>query len=86
MVDRSGMSIPVDSPSDETLNLSPLVLRRQYEFPFRIIIVQFLIFFFIFYALVFSFRYDQRLLTSNFTFFPKSKSLNISRAVLKLLI
>ena len=43
MGDRSGMSISADSPSDETLNWGPLVLllRRQYEFPFALIIVQF---------------------------------------------
>ena len=37
------MSIFVDSPSDETLNRGPLVplLRRQYEFPYGINIVQF---------------------------------------------
>ena len=47
MGDRSGMSITADSPSDETLNRGPpaLLLRRQYEFPFGIIIVQFSIFF-----------------------------------------
>ena len=41
--DRSGMSISADSPSDETLNRGPLalLLRRQYEFPFGINIVQF---------------------------------------------
>ena len=43
MVDRISMSNSVDSPSDETLNRGPLLLllRRQYEFPFGIIIVQF---------------------------------------------
>ena len=43
MGDCIGMSITADSPSDETLNRGPLVLllRRQYEFPFRINIVQF---------------------------------------------
>ena len=43
MGDRSGMSISADSPSDETLNRGPLalLLRRQYEFPFGINIVQF---------------------------------------------
>ena len=42
------MSISADSPLDETLNRDPLalLLRRQYEFPFGINIVQFLIFFF----------------------------------------
>ena len=46
MGDRISMSISVDSPSDETLNQGPLVLllRRQYEFPFGINIVQFSIF------------------------------------------
>ena len=46
MGDRSGMSISADSPSDETLNRGPLalLLRRQYEFPFGINIVQFSIF------------------------------------------
>ena len=36
MDDRSGMS--ADIPLDETLNRGPLalLLRRQYEFPFRI--------------------------------------------------
>ena len=49
MGDRCGMSISADSPSDETLNLSPLaLLLRQYEFPFGINIVQFSIFIFIF--------------------------------------
>ena len=48
MGDRCGMSISADSPSDETLNRGPLalLLRRQYEFPFVINIVQFSIFFF----------------------------------------
>ena len=43
MGDRCGMSISADSPSDETLNRGPLalLLRRQYEFPFGINIVQF---------------------------------------------
>ena len=43
MGDRSGMSISADSPLDETLNRGPLalLLRRQYEFPFGIYIVQF---------------------------------------------
>ena len=43
MGDRCGMSISADSPSDETLNRGPLalLLRRQYEFPFGIKIVQF---------------------------------------------
>ena len=47
MGDRSGMSISADSPSDETLNQGSLalLLRRQYEFPFGINIVQFSIFF-----------------------------------------
>ena len=46
MGDRSGMSISVDSHSDETLNRGPLalLLRQQYEFPFWIKIVQFSIF------------------------------------------
>ena len=41
MGDCSGMSISVDSPSDETLNRGPLALLlwRQYEFPFGIDIV-----------------------------------------------
>ena len=46
MGDRSGMSISADSPSDETFkNQGPLalLLRRQYEFPFGINLVQFLI-------------------------------------------
>ena len=43
MDDRISMSISDDSPSDETLNRGPLalLLRRQYEFPFGINIVQF---------------------------------------------
>ena len=46
MGDRCDMSISADSPSDETLNQGPLalLLRRQYEFPFGINIVQFSIF------------------------------------------
>ena len=46
MGDRIIMSISVDSPSDDTLNRGPLelLLRRQYEFPFGINIVQFSIF------------------------------------------
>ena len=42
------MSISVDSSSDETSNqgLLALLLRRQYELPFGIDIVQFLFFFF----------------------------------------
>ena len=46
MGDRCAMSISADSPSDETLNRGPLalLLRRQYEFPFDIDIVQFSIF------------------------------------------
>ena len=46
MGDRCGMSISADSPSDETLNRGTLglLLRRQYEFPFGINIVQFSIF------------------------------------------
>ena len=49
MGDRCGMSISADSPSDETLNRGPLalLLRRQYEFPFGINIVQFSFFIFI---------------------------------------
>ena len=48
MVDRCSMSIYADSPSDETLNRDTLalLLRRQYEFSFRINIVQFSFFFF----------------------------------------
>ena len=40
---RISMSISVDSHLDETLNRGPyaLLLRRQYEFPFKITIVQF---------------------------------------------
>ena len=47
MGDRCGMSISADSPLDETLNRGPLalLLRRQYEFPFGINIVQFSFFF-----------------------------------------
>ena len=47
MGDRCGMSVSADSPSDETLNRGPLalLLRRQYEFPFGINIVQFSFFF-----------------------------------------
>ena len=43
MGDRCSMSISADSPWDETLNQGPLalLLRRQYEFPFGISIVQF---------------------------------------------
>ena len=43
---HSGMSISADSPSDETLNRGPLalLLRRQYQFSFRINIMQFSIF------------------------------------------
>ena len=50
MGDRCGMSISADSPSDETLNRGPLalLLRRQYEFPSGINIVQFSNFFLIF--------------------------------------
>ena len=46
MGDHIGISISVDSPLDETLNRGPLalVLRRQYEFPFGINVVRFLIF------------------------------------------
>ena len=42
MGDRSGMSISADSPLDETLTRGSLalLLRRQYEFPFGINIVQ----------------------------------------------
>ena len=49
MGDRISMSISADSPSDETLNRGPLTLflKRQYEFPFGINIVQFSIFFLI---------------------------------------
>ena len=45
MGDHISMSISVDSHSDETLNQSPLalLLRQQYEFPFGIDIVQFII-------------------------------------------
>ena len=45
--DRCSMSVSADSPSDETLNRGPLalLLRRQYEFPFGIILVQFSFFF-----------------------------------------
>ena len=51
MGDRSGMSISVDSPSDETLNRGPLALLlwRQYEILFWINIVQFSIFFSIYF-------------------------------------
>ena len=47
MGDRSDMSISADSPSGETSNrgLLALLLRRQYEFPFGINIVQFSFFF-----------------------------------------
>ena len=40
---RSGISISADSSLGETLNRGPLVLllRRQYEFPFGVKIVQF---------------------------------------------
>ena len=43
MGDRIVVSISADSPSDETLNRGPLalLLRRQYEFPFGVDIVQF---------------------------------------------
>ena len=43
MGDRSGMSISADSPSDEILNRGPLalLLRRQFEFPFEIDMLQF---------------------------------------------
>ena len=46
MGDRISMPISTDSPSDETLNRGPLalLLRRQYEFPFGIDIVQLSIF------------------------------------------
>ena len=55
MGDHSGMSISADSPSDETLNRGPLalLLRRQYEFPFGINIVQFSILLFVFSSLFF---------------------------------
>ena len=48
MGDCNSMPISADSPSDETLNQGPLalLLRRQYEFPFGINIVQFSIYFF----------------------------------------
>ena len=47
MGDRISMSLSSDSPSDETLNLGPLelLLRRQYEFPFGINVVQLSFFF-----------------------------------------
>ena len=50
MGDRITMSISADSPSDETLNRGPLALlvRRQYEFPFGINVVQFSFLFFFF--------------------------------------
>ena len=43
MGDHISKSISVDSPSDDALNQGPLalLLRRQYEFPFGINIVQF---------------------------------------------
>ena len=46
MGDRCGVSISADIPLDETLSRGPmaLLLRRQYEFPFGINIVQFSIF------------------------------------------
>ena len=46
MGDRISMSFSVDSSSDETLNRGPLALLlwRQYELPFKIIIVLFSIF------------------------------------------
>ena len=46
MDDSSSMSNSSDSPSDETLNRGPLalLLRRQYDFPFEINIVQLSIF------------------------------------------
>ena len=46
MGDHISMSISVHYPSDETLNQGrlALLLQRQYEFPFRINIVQFSIF------------------------------------------
>ena len=42
MCDRSGMSVSADSPSDEILNRGPmaLLMRRQYEYPFGIDLVQ----------------------------------------------
>ena len=42
MGDHISMSISVDSLSDKTLNRDPLalLLRRQYEYPFGINIVQ----------------------------------------------
>ena len=51
MGERCGMSISADSPSNETLNRGPLalLLRRQYEFPFGINIVQFSFFHFFLY-------------------------------------
>ena len=57
MGDRSSMSISADSPSNETLNRCPLslLLQRQYEFPFKINIVQFSIFLFISWAVNFTF-------------------------------
>ena len=53
MGDCSGMSISADSSLDEILNRGPLalLLRRQYEFPFGINIVQF--FFSIFHGISF---------------------------------
>ena len=43
MGDRMGMPISADSPSDDTLKRGPLalLLRRQYEFPFGINLMQF---------------------------------------------
>ena len=57
MGDRISLSFFVDSPLDETLNrgLLALLLRRQYEFPFGINIVQFLIFNFQFSIFFFNF-------------------------------
>ena len=48
MGDRIRLSISVDSPSDETDNrgLWRISMRRQYEFPFGINIMQFTIKFF----------------------------------------
>ena len=48
MGDHISVSISLYSPLDETFNRGPLalLLRRQYEFPFRINIEQFFIIFF----------------------------------------
>ena len=71
MGDRISMSISIDNPSIETLNRGPLalLLRRQYEFPFEINIVQFSFSFF---------RLTDRDLDNKFYHLNLSQSVNLS--------